>query len=187
MQISWSNYGPAIVSECSKHASGSHPRRMISVSYEQRSVVTALSGTFGHSWQRWERKGTARQEQSNVCGDVIWREGPLRKSAENPPSQNVIGTKLKCVCKQLIINTLVVEAAGVELFSVLITRKLLIPGTATTAKKAPMPDPLYVYCTKMLCGLESHRHHIETTVSHTFAGKHRERTPASAGRPFHTA
>ena len=43
-----------------------------------------------------------------------------------------------------------VEAAGVELFSVLITRNLLILGTATTAKKAPLPDPLYVYCTKML-------------------------------------
>jgi len=41
-----------------------------------------------------------------------------------------------------------VEAAGVELFSVLRTRKLLIPGTATTAKKAPLPDPLYVYCAK---------------------------------------
>ena len=35
MQISWSNYGPAIVSECSKHASGSPPRRVISVSYQQ--------------------------------------------------------------------------------------------------------------------------------------------------------
>jgi hypothetical protein len=43
-----------------------------------------------------------------------------------------------------------VEAAGVELSGVLITRKLLIPGTATTAKKASLPDPLYVYCTKML-------------------------------------
>ena len=43
-----------------------------------------------------------------------------------------------------------VEAAGVELFRVLITRNLLILGTATTAKKAPLPDPLYVYCTKML-------------------------------------
>ena len=41
------------------------------------------------------------------------------------------------------------EAAGVELFSVLTTRKLLILGTARTAKKAPLPDPLYVYCTKM--------------------------------------
>jgi hypothetical protein len=43
-----------------------------------------------------------------------------------------------------------VEAAGVELSSVLITRKLLILETATRAKKAPLPDPLYVYCTKML-------------------------------------
>jgi hypothetical protein len=59
-------------------------------------------------------------------------------------------TKLKCVCKQLIINEIVVEAAGVELFSVLIIRNLLILGTATTAKKAPLPDPLYVYCTKTL-------------------------------------
>jgi len=48
-----------------------------------------------------------------------------------------------------------VEATGVELFSVLITRKLLIPGTATTAKKASLPDPLYVYCTKMFFALES--------------------------------
>jgi len=42
------------------------------------------------------------------------------------------------------------EATGVELFTVLITRKLLIPGTATTAKKAPLPNPLHVYCKKML-------------------------------------
>ena len=55
----------------------------------------------------------------------------------------------------LIIKDLV-EAAGVELFSVLITRKLLIPGTATTAKKAPLPDPLYVYCTKLFFALEFH-------------------------------
>ena len=37
-----------------------------------------------------------------------------------------------------------VEAAGVELSCVLTARKLLIPGTATPAKKAPLPDPLYV-------------------------------------------
>jgi hypothetical protein len=43
-----------------------------------------------------------------------------------------------------------VEAAGVELFRVLKTRNLLILGTATTAKKAPLPDSLYVYCTKVL-------------------------------------
>jgi len=34
-----------------------------------------------------------------------------------------------------------VEAAGVELFGVLITRKLLILGIAKTATKAPLPDP----------------------------------------------
>jgi hypothetical protein len=50
-----------------------------------------------------------------------------------------------------ISNFLPVETAPaqVELFGVLITRKLLILGIATTAKKAPLPDPLYVYCTKM--------------------------------------
>ena len=47
------------------------------------------------------------------------------------------------------------EAAGVEPFSVLTTRKLLIVGTATTAKKAQLPNPLYVYCTKMPFPLES--------------------------------
>ena len=47
------------------------------------------------------------------------------------------------------------EATGVELFSVLTTRKLLIPGIAKTAKKASLPDPLYVYCTKILFALET--------------------------------
>ena len=51
------------------------------------------------------------------------------------------------------------EAAGVELITMLTTRKLLILGNATTAKKAPLPDPLYVYCTKMLFALASDRHH----------------------------
>src|SRR6267378_4655687 len=75
--------------------------------------------------------------------------------------------RLCYVCNQLIINEIVVEAAGVELFMVLITRNLLILGTATTAKKAPLPDPLYVYCTKMLFALESHGHRT-ATVSHRF-------------------
>src|SRR5260370_27844959 len=70
-----------------------------------------------------------------------------------------------------------VEAAGVELFRVLITRNLLILGPATTAKKAPLPDPLYVYCTKMLFALESNGH-IATTVSHRFAGMDREKSPS---------
>jgi len=53
-----------------------------------------------------------------------------------------------------------VEAAGVELSSVLTARKLLISGTAITAKKAPLPDPLYVYCTKMLFAPESNTQHM---------------------------
>ena len=53
-------------------------------------------------------------------------------------------TKSFCACNVLITNEILVEATGVELFRVLITRKLLIPGIATTAKKAPLPDPLYV-------------------------------------------
>jgi hypothetical protein len=74
-------------------------------------------------------------------------------------------TKLKCSCKRLKINEILVEAAGVELFSVLIARKLLIPRTAKTAKKAPLPDPLYVYCTKMLLAPESNRHHGDHSIA----------------------
>ncbi len=55
-----------------------------------------------------------------------------------------------CARNRLIIKEIVVEATGVELSRVLRTRKLLILGTATRAKKAPLPDPLYVYCTKIL-------------------------------------
>jgi hypothetical protein len=62
------------------------------------------------------------------------------------------------------------EAAGVELFSVLTTRNLLILGSATTAKKAPLTDPLYVYCTKMLFLLQSREHHIALRVSHNSPG-----------------
>ena len=58
--------------------------------------------------------------------------------------------------KALITNKLLVEATGVELFNVLTARKLLIPGIATGAKKAPLPNRLYVYCTKMLFARESH-------------------------------
>jgi hypothetical protein len=48
-----------------------------------------------------------------------------------------------------------VEAAGIELITILMTRNLLILGPATMAKKAPLLDPLYVYCTKMLFAPES--------------------------------
>jgi hypothetical protein len=34
-QVLWSNHGPVIVSESAKTASGSHPCRVFSVSYEQ--------------------------------------------------------------------------------------------------------------------------------------------------------
>jgi hypothetical protein len=82
-----------------------------------------------------------------VIGEKKSRE---KKSCGKTAAPERCCTKLKRVRKQLIINELLVEAAGVELIRVLITRNLLILGNATTAKKAPLPDPLYVYCTKML-------------------------------------
>jgi hypothetical protein len=98
-----------------------------------------------------------------VIGEKKNREKNL---AEKPPLAEHYCTKLKYVRKQLIINELLVEATGVELFSVLITRKLLIPGTATAAKKAPLPDPLYVYCTKTPSALEFVQATVATSVSH---------------------
>jgi hypothetical protein len=87
-------------------------------------------------------------------------------------------TKLKFVRKQLIINEIVVEAAGVELISVLTTRKLLILGTARTAKKAPLPNPLYVYCTKMLSALSVQQKRHGGTVLHRFSEMDRKSTSA---------
>jgi hypothetical protein len=54
----------------------------------------------------------------------------------------------------------VVEAAGVEPPRVepprvLTALELLISGTATMAKKAPLPDPFCVHGSKMLFALES--------------------------------
>ena len=57
---------------------------------------------------------------------------------------------IKVVRKRLIKKEIVVEATGVELITMLTARKLLILGSATSAKKAPLPDPLYVCCTKIL-------------------------------------
>ena len=82
--------------------------------------------------------GTIRLFNWFVIGEKKNREKNL---AEKPSLAKHYCTKLKYVRKQLIINELLVEATGVELFSGLITRKLLIPGTATAAKKAPLPDP----------------------------------------------
>ena len=76
----------------------------------------------------------------------------------------------------MIINEILVEATGVELFRVLITHNLLILGTATTAKKAPLPDPLYVYCTKMFFVLQSNTHHMAATVSHRSSEMDRKST-----------
>jgi|HubBroStandDraft_1064217.scaffolds.fasta_scaffold11574_2 hypothetical protein len=77
-------------------------------------------------------------------------------------------TKLKYACKNMIINKILVEAAGVELIRRLTVRKLLIPGIATTAKKASLPDPLYVYCTKIFSFLNlfdaTPGHHHSITV-----------------------
>ena len=41
------------------------------------------------------------------------------------------------------------EAAGVDLSSVFTARNLLILGRGTRAKKATLPNPLYVCCRKM--------------------------------------
>jgi hypothetical protein len=54
--------------------------------------------------------------------------------------------------------------AGVELSSVLTARRLLISGTATTAKKAPLPDPLYVYCTKIFFDLAFSDAHVVHSI-----------------------
>jgi hypothetical protein len=80
------------------------------------------------------------------------------------------------VCNILITKEIVVEATGVELISMLTARKLLILGSATRAKKAPLPDPLYVYCTKLVFALESNRHHIAARVSHRFSKMDRKST-----------
>jgi hypothetical protein len=76
-------------------------------------------------------------------------ENLIDDSPQRRRSHKTYCTKLKCVGKLMIINEIFVEATGVELITMLRTRKLLILGTATRAKKAPLPDPLYVYCTKM--------------------------------------
>jgi len=44
---------------------------------------------------------------------------------------------------------------GVELITVLTARKLLILRMARAAKKAPLPIPLYVYCTKIFSRFDS--------------------------------
>jgi hypothetical protein len=106
--------------------------------------------------------------RNNLIVELVCTRGegkPWKKSGGETASAERHCTKLKVVCKQLITNEILVEAAGVELIATLITRNLLILGTATKAKKAPLPDPLYVYCTKMLCAPEGNRrHHMAASI-----------------------
>jgi hypothetical protein len=52
---------------------------------------------------------------------------------------------------KLIINKILVEAAGVELFNPLILRRLLVLQGARNAKNAPLPRRRYKNGTKTLC------------------------------------
>jgi hypothetical protein len=162
----WSNYGPVILSQRSETSFGSHPCRVVSVSYEKMGAVTAAA-------QQGCANQCRRMRVQNVCNGLelapnlgqppdgrhsqcVIDEKKNRKDAGGEPAcTECYCMKLKCVCKYLIIKEILVEATGVELITMLTTRKLLILGSATTAKKAPFPDPLYVYCTKMLFALES--------------------------------
>ena len=62
-----------------------------------------------------------------------------------------------------------VEAAGVELFSVLTAPKLLILRMARGEKKAPLPIPLYVYCTKIFSRSHSAKPHKKRSIPHLAA------------------
>jgi hypothetical protein len=70
------------------------------------------------------------------------KENRERSPAENPPLQNAIGRNLKVLRKQLIINEMFCEATGVELFSVLTTRKLLISRNCHNGKKGSIAQPI---------------------------------------------
>ena len=48
-QISWSNYGPVIVSEYAKTAFGSHPYRVVSITYD---LTVRCHGIFGKFTER---------------------------------------------------------------------------------------------------------------------------------------
>jgi hypothetical protein len=70
-----------------------------------------------------------------------------------------------------------VEAPGVELSGVLTARKLLIIGTATTAKRPHCTDPFYVYCTKMLTLWEPADPHSNHSILWIRRSGSRENTP----------
>jgi hypothetical protein len=101
-----------------------------------------------------------------------------------PASVGCYCTKLKCSRKILIINELLVEATGVELMRVLITRNLLILGTATTAKKAHCP----IHCTFIVRKCFALLNPTNTTwrlVSHRFSGTDRKKHLASCDTVSH--
>jgi hypothetical protein len=50
----------------------------------------------------------------------------VREIGGEPASAECYCMELKCACKHMIINYILVEAAGVELIAMLTTRKLLI-------------------------------------------------------------
>ena len=93
-------------------------------------------------------------------------ERPIENSVKSGPSAHAKCIRFWRPIFKLLKKRIdrMVEAEGVELFRVLITRNLLILGTATTAKKAPLPDRLYVYCTKTFFGLESPRPHTDHSI-----------------------
>jgi len=97
-------------------------------------------------------------------------------SAPWPNPSRVCCAILLCLHKSFVINNVIlVEAAGVGLFRVLTARKLSILRMARRARKAPLPDPLYVYCTKTFFALGAHGHHIAPQYP-IFAGTDREKT-----------
>src|SRR6202022_4804515 len=53
VEILWSNYGAVIVSDCSETVSGSHPCRVVSVSYEQPRRCHGRGQLRRHSEMCW--------------------------------------------------------------------------------------------------------------------------------------
>jgi len=64
----------------------------------------------------------------------------------------------------------VVEAAGVELFRLLITRNLLILGRAPTAKNGPIAQSIVRLLYENAVAPESNGYNAVTTVSHRLVG-----------------
>ena len=75
----WSNYGPAIVSQCSERAFGSHPCRVISVSYEQALgcprngfVAAPESCAKPRVWDNKRSDVTSMNRQSSACTEEFF-------------------------------------------------------------------------------------------------------------------